>query len=138
MHSDWGHDMSPGIQLAEEIREGCLEEVMAVLILKKLSRQRKGMGMAGGPGREHHVPDKKGTTVMKGHLCLLLIQTPFPVRDSWAVLLNFISWPHDFQYLREGLRSGKTEMMGTLCYPTLPGQSFYSLIPSIQGPLPPI
>lgn len=32
--------MSPGIQLAEEIREGCLEEVIAILILKKLTRQR--------------------------------------------------------------------------------------------------
>ena len=80
MDSDWGHDMSPGIQLAEEIREGCLEEAMAILILKKLTRQRRGMGMAGGPGREHHVPDKKGTRVMKGHLSVLLIQTPFPVK----------------------------------------------------------
>ena len=80
MDSDWGYDMSPGIQLAEEIREGCLEEAMAILILKKLTRQRSGMGMAGGPGREHHVPDKKGTRVMKGHLCVLLIQTPFPVK----------------------------------------------------------
>lgn len=40
MHSDQGRDMSPGIQLAEEIREGCLEEAMAILILKKLTRQR--------------------------------------------------------------------------------------------------
>lgn len=44
---------------AGEIREGSLEEVMPVLSLKKLARHR-GICMAGGPGREQHVKDKKG------------------------------------------------------------------------------
>lgn len=50
---------------------------MAVLDPEEVKQAKEaGHGYAGGPGREHHVPDKKGTTVMKGHLCLLLIQTP--------------------------------------------------------------
>ena len=77
MHSDWGRDMSPGIQLAEEIREGCLEEAMAILILKKLT-SKGGHGYGWWPGQRTSCPRQEGNhSNERPSLCLVDIN-PLP------------------------------------------------------------
>ena len=90
------------------------------------------MGRAGGPGREHHVKGKKGREfdVFRNHSNVgpswWLVDTNPLLGEEMTGQCYLTLFPgQTTSSISErgcGQGAGKSEMRGTLCCPTLPGQ----------------